>query len=188
MANIVLFHSVLGLRHAERQVAARLRAAAHEVCVPDLFAGEQTDDLNEGFAIKDRIGWGTICDRARRAVECLPETVVLAGISMGAGVVAELWRSRPQTQGILLLHGLAELPATARSHTPVQLHVSAEDRFFPDAEVHAWSNKAKHARLSVEVFRYADAGHYFTDNSSPDYNEAAASILLGRVLAFLRRV
>ena len=50
MANIMLFHSVLGLRHAERQVAAQLGTAAHEVCVPDLFAGKQTDDLNEAAA------------------------------------------------------------------------------------------------------------------------------------------
>lgn len=39
MAAIVLFHSVYGFRSLERDAAARLRAAGHEVVTPDLYEG-----------------------------------------------------------------------------------------------------------------------------------------------------
>lgn len=127
MTDIILFHSVLGLRPIERHLAECLRACGHAVALPDLYQGAATDDLDEGFAIKARIGWGAICLKAREALASTPGDAVLAGISMGAGVVAEFWASRPLAAGVLLLHGLATVlptydpacPSNCMSRTPI---------------------------------------------------------------------
>jgi dienelactone hydrolase len=103
---------------------------------------------------------------------------------MGAGVLAEVWPFRPNVRGILLLHGLAALPRGVRPGTPVHLHIAADDSFFPAAEVCAWEKQARAAGLSVDVFAYRDAGHYFIDSASPDYNEEAATMLWQRLLPF----
>jgi hypothetical protein len=132
IAHVVLFHSMLGLRPVELRAADRLRAAGHQVVTPDLYAGETASTLDEGFALKDdRIGWTAIGQRAHDAVRDLPAETVLAGISISAGVVHTLLPRRPDAAGVLLLHGLAAIPATARDGLPVQLHVSDADDFAP---------------------------------------------------------
>ena len=111
MATILLFHSVLGLRDAEAALAARFRAAGHEVVLPDLYGGQRSNDYDRGFAIRDRVGWGTMIARAQAAAAPLPPETVLAGVSLGAQVAGEVWASRPETAGVLLLHGPCENPA-----------------------------------------------------------------------------
>ena len=49
VAEVVLFHSVLGLRQGVISAAERLRAAGHEVHTPDLFDGEVFDDIDDGM-------------------------------------------------------------------------------------------------------------------------------------------
>ncbi|KAA0594991.1 dienelactone hydrolase [Azospirillum lipoferum] len=188
MASIALFHSVLGLREVEMEAAARLRDAGHEVLLPDLFDGTKTDDLDEGFAIKAKIGWKTIRERAWTALADSPDRLVLMGISMGAGVVAEMWKLRPDVQGVLLLHGLASLPAGVCAGTPVQLHIGLNDPIFTDTELHAWKAKTVEAKLSADVFTYQNSGHYFTDITSADYSEEATARLWCRALSFLRAI
>src|SRR5690348_13399072 len=189
MAKIVLFHSMLGLRPVEARAADRLRAAGHEVVTPDLYAGQTASTLDEGFQLKDhRIGWATIEQRAHQAVQDLPADTVLAGISMGAGVVSTLLPHRPDTAGVLLLHGLAPIPANARADLPVQLHVAEADEFAPPAEVSAWVEAATRAGVDPQVFIYQRAGHFFIDASLPDYNAQATTLTWQRVLDFLRTV
>ncbi len=63
-----LFHSVYGLRPFERGVAERLTVAGHECFTPDLYEGRVASSMEEGFALKEEIGWSTLCERAERAV------------------------------------------------------------------------------------------------------------------------
>jgi dienelactone hydrolase len=183
MAHIALFHSVFGLRPVELDAADRLRAAGHDVVTPDLYAGQVASTLDEGLDIKDRIGWDAITKRAFDAVAELPPDTALVGVSMGAGVVSMVLPRRPETVGVLLLHGLADIPANARDGLPVQVHVSDSDDFAPPAAVAAWLDVANGA--DVRVFTYPDAGHFYTDASLPDHNEQAASLTWQRVLDFL---
>jgi dienelactone hydrolase len=139
--------------------------------------------------LKDhRIGWATIEQRARQAVKNLPTDTVLAGISMGAGVVSTLLPHRPDTAGVLLLHGLAPIPTTARAYLPVQLHVAEADEFAPPAEVAAWLEAATRTAADARVFTYQNAGHFFTDASLPDHHAQATTLTWQRVLDFLRTI
>lgn len=187
MTHIALFHSVLGLRPVELSAAERLRAAGHEVTTPDLYHGTTASTLDEGFAVKDRIGWAALADRASDAVRDLPADTVLAGMSMGAAMVGTLLPRRPGTAGVLLLHALTDLPATVREGLPIQLHAADPDDFAPPAAIPGWLAAAGRAGADAQVFTYPHAGHFYTDASLPDHDEQAETLTWQRILEFLTR-
>lgn len=183
--NVVLFHSMLGLRPVEHAAAQRLRGAGLKVTTPDLYEGQAASTLEEGFTLMRGVGWTTIVERAHRAMHDLPADTLLAGISMGAGVVSNLLPHRPDTAGLLLLHGLAGLPATVRSGLAIQVHVAEQDDFVPPAERSQWQHAAACAGAQAQLFTYAGVGHFYTDASLPGHNALAAGLTWERVLRFL---
>ncbi|WP_410669079.1 dienelactone hydrolase family protein [Amycolatopsis sp. cmx-4-68] len=187
MPTIALFHSVLGLRPVELGFAGRLREAGHRVVTPDLYDGATASTLEEGFALKDAVGWDTIARRARDAVRDLPAETVLVGVSMGAGVVQEVLPGRPGTAGVLLLHAVGNLPAGTRAGLPVQVHVADPDPIAPPAQIAAWREAAARSGADARVFTYPGAGHFYTDADGPDHDEPAASLTWRRSAEFVRR-
>ncbi|WP_310974838.1 MULTISPECIES: dienelactone hydrolase family protein [unclassified Amycolatopsis] len=187
MSDIVVFHSVLGLRPVELGFADRLRAAGHRVTTPDLFAGRTASTLEEGFAVKDEVGWETITGRARDAVRELPPETVLVGVSMGAGVVETVLPHRLGTTGVLMLHAVGAVPAGIRPGLPVQLHVADPDPIAPPAQVAAWRETAASVGADARVYTYPGIGHFYTDAGGPEYDAAAAELTWDRVDGFLRR-
>ncbi|MER5892542.1 dienelactone hydrolase family protein [Streptomyces sp. NPDC001876] len=185
MVHIALLHSVLGLRPAELLAAERLRRAGHEVVTPDLFMGEIASTLDEGFRLVDRIGWATVLTRARQALRDMPEEAVLAGVSMGTGVVADLLPERPATGAVLFLHAVADLPQSARPGLRVQVHAAEPDDFASPERVAALRRAARKSGAALEVFRYPGAGHFYIDRDLPDHDPAAAELTWRRVLDFL---
>lgn len=181
MATIALFHSVYGLRPLELEAADRLRVDGHGVLTPDLYEGQLAGTVDEGFAIRDEIGWHRICERAERAIAELPKDAVLGGFSMGAGVAASLWPKRQEASGILLLHSIADIPANARARIPVQVHLADPDPFEPAEEVAAWRSALDGSPIALEVFSYPGAGHLFSDATLTDYDPAGARLMWERV-------
>jgi dienelactone hydrolase len=188
MAAVVLFHSAFGLRRVELDAAERMQSAGHIVTLPDLYAGRAADSIEEGFEIMRSVGWSAICARARAAVERLPATAVLAGHSMGAGVVGNLWPDRTSCGAVVLLHGLAKIPGNVRRGLPVTLHVADPDLYAPPAEMGQWMRTARSTGVCVDAFTYPDIGHFFTDRTLPDYDCEAAERTWERVLNFLGRI
>lgn len=185
MAQVVVFHSAYGLRAAETAAAARLRAAGQDVFLPDLYDGHTATTLAAGLALMDMVGWETICARARRALETVPEAAVLAGFSMGAGVIGSVWDQRRAAAGVVLLHGIAPIPARARTGLPVQVHLADDDPFASRQAVARWQADAARAGVAAEVFTYPGAGHFYTDPCLADYHSASAERTWQRVTAFL---
>ncbi|WP_433368233.1 dienelactone hydrolase family protein [Actinoplanes sp. CA-142083] len=185
MRHIALFHSVYGRRPAILEAAELFRAAGHEVTAPDLFGGPVAESLEEGFAISERTGWAAIMRRAREAVQDLPPDTVLAGLSMGAGVVGDLLAERPGTAGVLLLHGFGGDPRRVSTGLPVQVHVGQADTMFPPAKVAAWQAAMAAGGATVEVFTYPDILHFFTDSGVDDYDAEAARLAWERSLRFV---
>ncbi|HET6744065.1 MAG TPA: dienelactone hydrolase family protein, partial [Kribbella sp.] len=126
---VVLFHSALGLRAVEHRAARLLRADGHEVQLPDLYGGRVAADLDSGLSLMREVGWDAICGRARAAVRDLPDDTVLMGISMGAGVVGEIWKDHAAPDAVVLIHGHTAVPATASPRTRVELHAGSNDSF-----------------------------------------------------------
>ncbi|GIJ25097.1 dienelactone hydrolase [Micromonospora qiuiae] len=185
MGHVVLFHSVYGLRPAVLTAADRLRAAGHQVAVPDLYGQPPVDTVEEGFALLDRIGQRAVLDRARAALDPLPPDTVLAGFSMGAGVAGAMLAERPDTAGLLLLHGTGGSPAAVRPGLRVQMHLADPDAYDPPEEVDQWQRAMTAAGADLMVHRYPGAGHLFTDPTVPDHDPTAADLTWERALAFL---
>ncbi|MGW0436287.1 dienelactone hydrolase family protein [Micromonospora sp. NPDC003197] len=193
MTHIALFHSVYGLRPAVLAAADRFRAAGHQVVTPDLYDGEVAATVDEGFGLSERIGWAQIMHRARDAVRDLPVDTVLAGFSMGTGVVSGLLTERRETAGLLLLHGTGGELSPLRAGLPVQLHIAQPDEYFSDADVAAWRKATVEAGAAVEIFTYPGVRHLFTDPSVADQSvadgdKAASARVWQRSLDFLARV
>ena len=184
MAHIVLFHSILGLRQAEHEIAAAIEADGHVVSLPDLLAGQIAKTYEDGFALKDAIGDELIQARAREALDGAPDTAVLSGVSFGAFLVGRLWGSRPKMQGALLFAGIAPWMENLRSGLPVQAHIAQPDPFDDEAFFEDWVAGA--GEMSCEMYRYPGVGHYFLDRSLPDYDSDAFNLSLERSREFLK--
>ncbi|MFC1459540.1 dienelactone hydrolase family protein [Microvirga arabica] len=185
MTHIVLFHSVLGLRPAEREIAAAFEADGHTVILPDLYGGRPVDSYDEGFRLNEEIGQEAIEVRARAALAEAPEDAVLAGISVGAFLIGRFWGGRPRLPGALLLAGPAPWRQPRRAGLPVSAHIARPDPFDEEQVFTDWAGEA--GDIALDLHRYDGVGHYFLDRSLPDYDAAAAARCLERCRAFLRR-
>ncbi|MEU7277720.1 dienelactone hydrolase family protein [Streptomyces sp. NPDC045431] len=185
--DIMLFHSAYGPRPAVHAAADRLRAAGHHVHVPDLYEGQTAGTVEEGMAIKDRIGQETLLKRAILAAAAYSERgLVYAGFSMGASIAQTLALGDEKARGLLLFHGTSDLAEVASvDELPVQLHVADPDPFEPDDWLNAWYLRMRRAGADVEVYRYPGAGHLYLDPDLPDYDEDAAERTWQIALGFL---
>ncbi|MER5192700.1 dienelactone hydrolase family protein [Streptomyces sp. NPDC002755] len=185
--NIMLFHSTYGPRPAVRAAADRLRAAGHEVWTPDLFEGRTFDTVEEGMAYNEEIGKDELLKRAVLAAAPYSERgLVYAGFSLGASIAQTLALGDARARGLLLLHGTSDLaPNVSVDGLPVQLHVAEPDQFETDDWLSAWYLQMGRAGADVEVYRYAGAGHLYTDPDLPDYDEEAAEATWRVALGFL---
>lgn len=187
LMNIMLFHSTYGLRPAVRAAADRLRAAGHEVWTPDLFDGSTFETVEEGMAFKDEIGKEELLKRAVLAAAPYSEReLVYAGFSLGAATAQTLALGDSKARGLLLLHGTSDIAPTASvDDLPVQLHVAEPDPFETDDWLSAWYLQMGRAGADVEIYRYAGAGHLYTDPGLPDWDEEAAEATWRVALGFL---
>ncbi|MFF7758725.1 dienelactone hydrolase family protein [Streptomyces griseorubiginosus] len=185
--NIMLFHSTYGLRPAVRQAADRLREAGHEVWTPDLFEGRTFDTVEEGMAFNEEIGKDELLKRAVLAAAPYSERgLVYAGFSLGASVAQTLALGDERARGLLLLHGTSDIaPNATADELPVQLHVAEPDPFETDDWLSAWYLQMGRTGADVEVYRYAGAGHLYTDPDLPDYDGEAAEATWRVALGFL---
>jgi dienelactone hydrolase len=189
VAQILLLHSAFGLRPAVHAAADRLRAAGHQVTVPDLFEGKVFDTVDEATAYTEEIGSDELLRRAVHAAAPLltqPGTrLVYAGFSLGGALAQNLALADENAAGLLLLHGTSDLREDAHTEIPVQLHMAEPDPFEPEDWLNAWYLRMCRAGADVEVHRYHGAGHVFTDPELPDYDEEAAERAWAAALAFL---
>nr|WP_206269497.1 dienelactone hydrolase family protein [Streptomyces antioxidans] len=186
-STIVLFHSAYGLRPAVHEAADRLRAAGHEVVVPDLYEGETAETVEDGMVIKERIGRDELLKRAVTAAAPYSDRgLVYAGFSLGGSLAQNLALADDKARGLLLLHGTSDIADDAAADDlPVQLHVADPDPFEPHDWLNAWYLRMRRAGADVEVFRYGGAGHIFTDPGLPDYDKEAAKATWRVALGFL---
>lgn len=183
----MLFHSTYGLRPAVLAAADRLRAAGHQVQVPDLFEGRTFDTVEEGMAHRDGIGRDELLRRAvLAAAPHSDQGLVYAGLSFGGSLAQHLAMADAKARGLLLLHGTADLADDAAvDELPVQLHIADPDAFEPHDWLTAWYLRMQRAGADVEVHTYPGAGHLFTDPELEDYDAEAAEQTWKVALGFL---
>jgi dienelactone hydrolase len=195
MAEVVLFHHVRGLTEGVLAFAEELRAGGHTVHAPDLFSGERPASIDDGVALVQSIGKEALSERAERAVAGLPEGLVYAGFSFGAGRAQQLAQVRPGARGALLYE--ACLPISGEwaigswpDGVPVQIHGMDKDPFFAlEGDIDAARELVATVGPELgELFVYPGDRHLFTDSSLSSYDAAPAALVLQRSREFLDRV
>lgn len=189
---IVLFHSVLGLRPGVLAWAERLRRAGHTVHTPDLYDGQVFDDMEAGLrAIESLGGIRGVIERSYAAVSALRSDLVYAGFSNGGGSAELLALTRPGARGAILMHAALPLDALGAdawpAGVPVQIHYAERDPYRDARAVAALAAAARRAGAHCEVWNYPGSGHLFADPDLPDFDERSAELMFRRVLDFLRR-
>jgi dienelactone hydrolase len=187
MTEVLLFHHAQGQTPGFLAFADRLRAAGHVVYAPDLYDGRTFADLEAGVAHARELGFDNIGERGRLAAEGLPDALVYAGFSLGVLPAQLLAQTRPGARGALLFS--AAFPPSEFGGwppgVPVEIHLMEDDEWA--AEDLPAASELVETVDGAELFIYPGDGHLFADDSLPDYDEAAASLLTERVLDFLQR-
>jgi dienelactone hydrolase len=186
VAEVVLFHHILGLTDGVRVFADELRAAGHTVHTPDLFDGRTFATIQEGMAYEEEAGWQDLLERGVRSADGLPDGLVYAGFSFGVMSAQKLTQTRPGAKGALFFYGAIPLEYFGEwpDGVPAQIHVMEDDELGDLAE----SRAVAAAVPTIKLFLYPGDKHLFADTTHPDYDEEAAALLKERVLAFLERV
>jgi len=189
MAEVVLFHHALGLNPGIAAFADELRHAEHTVHTPDLFEGRTFGSIEEGMGYVEQVGFGEIIERGTRAVDTLPAEVVYAGFSLGVLPAQKLAQTRPGARGALLFYScvpVTEFSPTWPDEVPAQIHGMDADPFFVgEGDIDAARDLVEQAK-DAELFLYQGDQHYFADSTQPSFDPEATSLLIQRVLEFLR--
>ena len=191
MAEIVLYHHAQGLTTGVEAFASELRQAGHTVHAPDMYEGHTFDTLDEGLAYLQQTGFGTIHDRGVAAAQPLSSAIVYAGFSLGVMPAQQLAQTRAGAKGALLLYSCApvsEFSDKWPAGVPVQIHGMDADPFFADEGDLDAARALVDSAEQAELFLYPGKEHLFADSSLPSYDQAAASLLMRRVLDFLARI
>jgi dienelactone hydrolase len=188
MAEIVLFHHVMGLTPGIREFADRLRSGGHTVHSPDLFDAHTFSTLEEGMAHARSVGFDTILDHGVTEAENLGPELVYAGVSMGVMTAQKLAQTRAGAQGALLFESclpVTEFGAGWPQGVPVQIHgMDADPIFAGEGDLEA-ARELVDSTDRAELFLYPGDAHIFADSSLPTYDRAATELMTDRVLAFL---
>jgi dienelactone hydrolase len=194
MAEVVLFHHVLGRTDGLQAFADKLRASGHTVHLPDLFDGRTFDALEDGMAYARQLG-DAVDERADAAVAELPSALVYAGFSLGAASAQRIAQTRPGAAGVVLYDSCISLTAEWSfgpwpEGLPVQIHGMDQDPIFAlEGDLDAARELVDHVGPELgELYLYPGDGHLFADPSAPGYDSEAAALATERTLAFLARV
>ena len=191
MAEIVLFHHVLGLTPGIRAFADELSGAGNIVHTPDLFDGHTFPTLDEGMAYARSVGFETILDRGVFAAESLAPELVYAGFSMGVMPAQKLVQTRKGARGALFFDSclpVTEFGSEWPEGVPVQVHgMEADPIFAGEGDLDA-ARDLVDSTDQAELFLYPGDVHVFADSSLPWYDKAAAELMTSRVLGFLSTI
>ncbi|GGF43456.1 dienelactone hydrolase [Williamsia phyllosphaerae] len=189
MAEVAVFHSVLGIRRGIDDAAQRLRDTGHDVSVVDQYDGRSFDDYEIAGAFVADIGFPELMRRALDGVEGLSDGFVALGFSNGGGMATHVALHRRVSRAILC-SGALPLEMLGADHwpdrVPVQIHYSDDDPFKKDGSVESVMRSVTDAGASAEYFRYPGRGHLFTDVDLVDeFDPVAAEQLWQHVDRFI---
>jgi dienelactone hydrolase len=192
LTEVLLFHHAQGLTAGCLSFADELRAAGHVVHAPDLYDGKAFTELADGVGYAEQVGFDTIIERGRLAADGLPNDMVYAGFSLGVLPAQMLAQTRSGTKGALLFHSCVPTSEFGRpwpQGVPLQIHMmDADEWVLPPNEDLDVARQLDETEESAELFVYPGDRHLFADNSLPDYDEPAATLLKQRVLSFLDNI
>lgn len=192
MTNVVLFHSVLGVRQGVLDAAERLGQDGHEVLVPDLFDGRTFDEYEPAMAFAEgELGHEELHKRSLAAIADQNAPFVSAGFSLGCVMAAYVATQRPVT-GVLWIAGAIPVSWLGDgvqwpTGVPAQTHSTLEDPWREQEAIDLAVRDVEAGGGVIEVFDYPGSGHLFTDPTLPsEYDAHATEVFWSRALPFVR--
>lgn len=191
MAEILLFHHVLGLTDGVVAFADKLRSRGHTVHTPDLFDGRRFDSIDAGVAYVSDTGFGTVAQRGADVAASLPEQLVYLGMSFGVVPAQMLTQTRPGAKAAVFLYSCvptSEFDSGWPAGVPVQIHgMDADPSFVDEGDIDAARELVATAD-DAELFLYPGSEHLFAEAGHSDFRADAAGFMFDRVSEFLARV
>lgn len=192
MANVIVFHSVLGIRRGILDFCQEMEHQGHHVHCVDLYDGKSFDDMKEAFDHFLSIGIPEMMERTFKYTQALPGEAVYVGFSNGGASAMLLAGTKPGAKGCLLMHaalpinelGIEKWPA----EVPVEVHYAKTDPWKEDEGIAQLKKDIEQSGAFFKFYEYPTEGHLFTDAELPEYNEASTGLLFQRVNQFLKKV
>ena len=192
-SGVLVLHAWWGLNETARGFCDRLADAGFLAIAPDLYRGTVVTTPEEAEAELDAMPGAQRLAIARAGMDRLrgepgvrADSLGVVGFSMGASYALELAANDPSIAAAVLCYGTGELGDWSESSAAFQGHF-AEDDPFEDAEyITALDASLREGGRRVEFHRYPGARHWFLEPDRPEFDEGAANLAWGRILAFLR--
>ena len=188
MAEVLMFHHILGRTLGMEALAERFRQGGHVVHLPDLFEGRVFRTRDEGRAHVDEVGTDTLIERARIVAAALPPALVYVGVSLGVLPAQLLTQTRLGARGAVLISAAvepSELGAPWPAGVPLQVHAETEDALMLDEGDLDAARNLVDSLPDAELFLYEGSAHLFTEAGGPEYDPDATALLVDRVHRFL---
>lgn len=190
MAEVLLFHHVLGRTAGMEALAERFRSGGHTVHLPDLYEGRTFTDRETARAYADEVGFDTLVERGRIVAETLPRELVYAGVSLGALPAQLLTQTRLGARAAVLISAAiepSEFGAPWPRGVPVQVHLEEDDPLLAEGDLDA-AHSLEATVPGAELFLYPGSTHLFTEAGYADHDAAGTDLLVGRVTELLDRL
>lgn len=194
---VIIYHSVLGIRGSERNLADVMRKEGFDVVVPDFYEGKVFDDYDLAMKHLGTFGEGGLEQKALAMFEedqreNGTRPIIFVGFSNGSNIAEWMSLKHAETVGTILFHG--GLPTRLfgfeawPSQLPVQIYYSEKDPWrLEDQEfLQEYLDQLKKAGTKVDFYDYEGDGHLFTDPELPkEYHEVATRDAYQHIKEFL---
>jgi len=191
---IVVLQEIFGVNGHIRKVADGFAFAGYLAIAPALFdrvapdieLGYSQEDVKRGIEIRGKT-------KLEETLADIEAAIAAAASAGNVGVVGYCWGGTMAYAAATHLHGFAGAVCyygsgicAMRRETllvPAEFHFGEEDKSIPPEDVE--KIRAAHPDSSIHV--YAGAGHGFSCEERPSYDEKAAALAQSRTLAFFAR-
>ena len=185
---VLVAHQWKGLTAYEKKRAEMLAQLGYVVLCADVYGkGIRADNPTDAAKLANQYKGDRTLLRARinaalAELKKLPQTdparVAAMGYCFGGTTVLELARSGADLLGVVSFHGALNTPtpndAKQIKGKVLALH-GADDPYVPPAEVTAFENEMRQAKVDWQLVAYGNAVHSFTDwNAGSDNSNGAA--------------
>jgi len=185
---VLIVHQWKGLGSYEKKRAEMLANLGYTVFALDIYGkGIRADNPKDASALaaKYKNDRALLRERAKSGLGILkkheltdPERIAAIGYCFGGTTVLELARSGADLDGIVSFHGALGTPDPKDARNikgkVLALH-GADDPFVPPAEVTAFEEEMRQAKVDWQLVSYGSAVHSFTDWDAGNDNSKGAA-------------
>jgi carboxymethylenebutenolidase len=192
-SGVLLIHAWWGLNDTVRSFADAFADAGFVVIAPDLYGGVVVDTIEaaekqseaQSVAVRMRVVT-TALDRLKGEPGVTPSSLGAVGFSLGAFFALEATADDESIVATVLVYGTGRERDWSKSRASFQGHFAADDPYEAADDVKAFEAALRAGGRRVEFHTYPGTGHWFMEPDRDAFNEAAAALVWGRMLGFLR--